>query len=1792
MSNSKLLSLPSALKQSITAYVDTAYETNDESFDEARRRLIESEESTPMFAEAMFEFVRRYKTEDTAIHLAACDCLDSLCSTGLQPGAKGPISTFFKTLSKGPPYKHQLQAIDSAVRDARHTVVTTGTGSGKTYCFILPMLLNILKEGLGLSSAKKWGDTRTKDFAWWSQEGAAYKPVREGGRTPAVRALLVYPLNALVQDQIESLRELLDGPEAETLYEQVFGGDRIYFGQYNGATRGKGQPEKSETELLAQELRSLQRDWEAASKEHRKHLERPNGSELLLRWDMQKTPPDILITNFTMLSIMLVREYEQEIFSKTREWLNESPDNIFYLVLDELHSYRGTAGTEISYTVRQLLEALGLHAEHPQLRIIATSASIEDTSGGSDDPKYLADFFNTEPEKNLFEIIKGEIVSGEGSTTTPLTHEAADSFKYWGDNSARDEELRAEITRTNSVLNANEPDYFERCFESIISQKRENFPSRFDLSNTPFSIQNVADLLFAGEMQAAIGFMRAATEEGDEVWHFRSKLRMHIFVKNLQGIRRSMRIDDGVMSVVELSDNAATLSSDAKSIMLDALYCQVCGEIFYRGFEAAFSSNKYVLPDVIPDAATGNLVYLMISDAAPVAPTRNETWIQAIFNGGTGQLRSQSTARLPESSEAKVLAHVCREDSPPTCCPACETNWGNRGDKVNSPIRTMGTGYHKLNQILIEELTAALGSDGNSGKTIIFSDSRRGAAEAASELEYNHFKDSVRASLEQVLEGASEVAATDLAHLRTALIARDAFALAENPLFKRFQKQIKDLHDKIKEGEISESKIDDALSPIRTEVLAEDVETDTLVTKVFDLLVRSRISPSGVRRDMLDEDLWPILTRLDSDSHISERSRRIKSDIRGDLSSEVRQVISDSMGRDFESLGLGWLTVNKAKLRDQSESYRAYIETLIRFLSFHYATRKGGIGLDTLPGYFTSWLAEVFPQYISSDSRAGVSDEVKSLLRSYGVIDDRFILDFDKLLIRRPADKYWRCDKCRAIHLFNVNDRCRTVKHRNTCDGNLIERAFTELKESSNYYLRFKKQGRHRSTLRVAELVGHTDKDAQRERQLLFQDVHLGKTIDLMGGSQELASQFCTIDALSVTTTMEAGVDIGGLRGVAMANMPPRRFNYQQRVGRAGRRNDRLAVSLTFCKGQKHDEYYFDNPELMVGEVTSAPKLDAGSERIAQRVAMKSLLNWAFLSQDFFADISERKVEGDQNSGRFGSLGEFPLISAAVEQFLRANQTELQCRLSSFVSRSLRVQVAQLYEHVVDVWKRGIPENLNFFIEKYGERKSLSEVLALEGYLPLYGMPNRSAALLHSDPNIGPNNGKLPVERGNIDRDEDVAISEFAPKQTVIKDKRKHKCIGVGWLKAGGGRIVGAEPPFSGHRTLQICDDCNSISDDGHGSCSHCGSTSLTIGRGWRPEFYITDWDPRPYDGIRVVEINRMAQAPNFHRELSSHDFGNARLRGNSGLLTSVNMGDGTGFSFSKKIDGSLTGIYVDKDAAGKKWADSLASDPTGESIFLFTEKFTDFLELTFSQTPPALRVGSGDAQKKQIIKYAWRSLAELIKKSIESLEDIESAELTGSVRWVEGGWGLFLADTLDNGAGYCAQYSDPDRFGILIDHLYDRIEARLLMQPGHLESCVSSCHKCLRTYENRQVHNELNWRLGLDLLDALTGRVPVPKLNGRWDSVISKLGSRLESIFSVPLETIDFEGQKVFLAKTGQAIIPWHPMVGHGPVLEGLKRNLRKKFGGGKVAEVCPFQLFNSPMSESERIRLQFQSE
>jgi len=104
---------------------------------------------------------------------------------------------------------------------------------------------------------------------------------------------------------------------------------------------------------------------------------RLDGAEMRSRWDMQDSPPDVLITNFSMLSIMLMREADAPIFEKTREWLAGGKDRIFHLIIDELHLYRGTAGAEVAYLLRLLLFRLGLYPGHPQLRILGSTASFD-----------------------------------------------------------------------------------------------------------------------------------------------------------------------------------------------------------------------------------------------------------------------------------------------------------------------------------------------------------------------------------------------------------------------------------------------------------------------------------------------------------------------------------------------------------------------------------------------------------------------------------------------------------------------------------------------------------------------------------------------------------------------------------------------------------------------------------------------------------------------------------------------------------------------------------------------------------------------------------------------------------------------------------------------------------------------------------------------------------------------------------------------------------------------------------------------------------------------------------------------------------------------------------------------------------------------------------------------------------------------------------------------------------------------------------------------------------------------
>lgn len=504
--------LQAQLTDSVVEYLDTAYLTKYDDFNQARARFVRDTVSGPMFREPLFEIQDRYPLSTFTVEqfLASSSALPGLRSDK----ERAALASLFETSVRGELYEHQVAAARSTLVDRRNVIITTGTGSGKTLAFLLPTLLAIFAEALGDSRRARWQSAgEMPEKAWWRESPRRFKARRSAQcRLPGIRAMLMYPLNALVQDQIEGLRRILDSPRADAVYETLFAGERIFFGQYNGATPGKRRPDDANSlNDCAERLALIERECHDAGPEHRHRMARPFGSELLTRWDMQTAPPDILITNYSMLAVMLVRDIELPILEATRVWLEADRSNTFSLVIDELHSYRGTAGTEISYILKTFLHRIGLSPDHPQLRIIGTSASLEDSATGGRDPQFLSDFFGTTRTSARFNVISGPKVSYLRDSVRPLRSLA----RIFAEHSRRSGTADS-IKATHAELCAATSDgtgkrslgqtlndlHVEDALKELAAQKAAELKDDA-IATPPLTLREIADGLFAGDAEAA-----------------------------------------------------------------------------------------------------------------------------------------------------------------------------------------------------------------------------------------------------------------------------------------------------------------------------------------------------------------------------------------------------------------------------------------------------------------------------------------------------------------------------------------------------------------------------------------------------------------------------------------------------------------------------------------------------------------------------------------------------------------------------------------------------------------------------------------------------------------------------------------------------------------------------------------------------------------------------------------------------------------------------------------------------------------------------------------------------------------------------------------------------------------------------------------------------------------------------------------------------------------------------------------------------------------------------------------
>ncbi len=1455
---------------------------------------------------------------------------------------------------------------------------------------------------------------------------------------------------------------------------------------------------------------------------------------------MQDHPPDILITNYSMLNIMLMRGVEAGIFDQTRSWLEADQRNVFHLVVDELHTYRGTPGTEVAYIVRVLLDRIGLSPNSHQLRIIASSASL---ASGTSGLEYLEAFFGR--DRDRFDVV--------GSASQPIDPHSFDAVRA---NVAALRQLREDLRMSGDVTST-AADLFRATVHSpelppgtaapvVLESALSHIDAAAALRLACVSGPSEAPQLeprFPRQIAAAIfpdlpDNDRLAATEGLIAGLSEARLpggsaplpiRAHLFYRNLQGLwactnptctqapHRSMTCPAGSLHYVP------TLTCACGSRVLELLYCEACGEVFFGGYrrETGLNPNEWYLspdhPDLeaSPDMASLDRNYLSYSVYWPagqgLVPVSQQwtqqgvrrTWRSARFTptdgrvglGGPGYLYYVPALHAPNPPTSDSATHAY-----PARCPRCDEDWSWR--EIGSPIRTLRTGFQKIAQVLsdavLRDIATAAPSD-SARKLVVFSDSRQDAAKLSAGMRFSHYRDALRQALTDAvaIQGlgaqafASQIGGQNLTPEEQTSAAAFAashsaeaatLSMAANPVTAHL---LSPSHPGVTCQQGAQQILSRAmLGPFPVPGLLMDASARLLAIGT---------NPGGYGKNVLWTDprnlvgswrdlyVWgPSGTapQAKNNTQLTQAQQDHLHRIQEQCLIEVMGVIFASGRRSLESLRLGYATTDRLTYPAPSPLVQEAADGVIRILGARRRlSTHGANSQPNPPSYVVQYLAAVAQRHGFTPTTF-VSDVIGHL--STAGLLTQHVLVAQNLCLMRLGTQYYECDQCRRIHLHfsgGVCTDCQSILGAaHNLDGANV---------SSDYYSFLATEAGPLFRLHCEELTGQTNKSDARKRQRLFQNVCLPPPQEV-----EVTD---AIDLLSVTTTMEAGVDIGTLLAVMMANMPPMRFNYQQRVGRAGRRGSGLSVALTLCRGRSHDDYYFLRPDRITSDPPPQPYVDVRRQAIIQRVLAKEVLRQAFWALGLFVAQG-----GDNVHGEFGDAVEWnapPLqvppgtpvgltVAQLVELWIHNNINAITHTCDVLLVHTAAELTAQRAD-LIDYVQNQLISRLNAAAtDPRLPQQSLSERLANLGILPMFGFPTRVRYLFHERPGGA---YEWPPE-GVIDRELDIAISQFAPSSETVKDGLIHTSIGVVDYQPQGNSVIEQPNPLGPSLPIGMCHRCQAVdgSQNPAQSCLVCGATppeydliELSQPRGFRTWFGasrdfdgVFEWTPRasrPKMGITPIN---MAAAANFE------------IWSGQDTVFVINDNERALFDFHKLAQGETWVTQEALTKLGINNAQFAAGNPDRRA--LASIKPTDVMVLGILSLP----VGISAMPLRVEGRAALYSLGFILRRAAAVRLDIHEWELKVGLRvmldanaQVVGQ--IFMSDTLENGAGYSSYFGTPARAENLLRFVAGETTDVFygpLVADAHAAECRTSCPDCLRDFANLTYHNILDWRLGLDL--------------------------------------------------------------------------------------------------------------
>jgi len=1556
--------------------------------------------------------------------------------------AEGVLSSRFHLLRSDllppdrPLYRHQERAIRKLVSERRNLVVATGTGSGKTETFLVPIIDHLLR-----------GEER------------------DGALTPGVRALLLYPMNALANDQLKRLRRVLANYPT------------ITFGRYTGETE--------------------ERESDARDAYRRMYQDEPRPNERISREAMRAAPPHILLTNYAMLEYLLLRPRDNIFFGGA--WAGHWR----FLVVDEAHVFTGAKGIEMAMLLRRLKDRV-VGGSTGALQCIATSATL---SGGRDD---LADVCG------FAERLFGEEVSWrDDDERTQDVVQATRKPWRWPPVSER---YHTDCGLYRELLRLSEETTGRACIAGLAAAgRRRGVPDGIlDMAETAAEGNEARFLYEVLRRDDRLGALRVSLERSaapvSEVAaaicddsgtpdrdlvalvHLAARTkppedaqallpaRYHLFVRSVEGAYLSL----GSPRRLYLERRDRVEDGGARYTVFETAVCRQCGALYIVG-EERDEGGRMVLAQPSPRGAETqrNVVYLLLAET-PVVPDDEDEVAEGVAEGSSMQPEAYRLCpHCGALDRESLLSAMCKCDPAdyvrvlmvPSkvgevhACPACGTRSPSgvvwrflTGNDAAASVLATALYQHIPDASSAEDSTGCgtevdewgstagpLREDSSARVTrgerqlLIFSDSRQDAAFFAPYLDRTYGAILRRRLIMQALEDNRAAALRNRWRLQDLVVPLQRLG-GEAGLFAGLSPQQQ-------EAEVWKWLLFELVAVDRRNSL------EGLGCLGYALVQPAGWVPPKPLRDWgLDENEVWTLYQLLLDGFRTKGAVQFPDTV--DPESEFfaprnREYYFRGDGADARRHITSWAPSSNGGMNGR-------LDLLMRLRTRLGLDAARQTSCDTLTALWSRGLAlndatRCWHEYFAAQSWPGEGV-------AYRIRPDCWELRTHHV---NPAVQWYQCDRCQRVTLHNLRGLCPTYR----CTGRLHPCMPEDAFKDNHYRNLYTQLAPRHMTVKehTAQLTS--------------------------AAAAELQTQFIqrAVNVLSCSTTFELGVDVGELEAVFMRNVPPTAANYLQRAGRAGRRTSATAFAVTFAQRRPHDLARYAEPlELVSGEV-KPPHFELANAKIVRRHLYATALS-AFWrehpetfgeNQHFFFPVAG--AEGTDLLTSYLAARPRGLLSSLERITPPQLATSLGIADWGWVgglfdaedgvlvraSRSIHADVDSLEKARQGLVEQGRPSDYTLRVITTIKRQSVIAYLASQNVLPKYGFPVDVVSLqvLHH----GEEARSL-----ELDRDLRIALAEYAPDSQVV-------ARGKLWTS----RYLKRLPDRSWRRyEYAICDHCHRYhsvllanTSAGHSLhvCEGCGSPLIGHQRGefLLPEFgFMTEREAPGNPGEKRPErtySTRVYYSGESQRgDQVTLDFGLTRLVAQpafDGRLAVVNhAGYRGGWLVCETCGYAVLGGSKLPRSHPNPWGGECRGRFSSSRLALGHEFKTDVLLLRFE--------GYANAQDG-----FWLSLLYALLEGASAALGIDRDDVNGCLFSHAGDAAqptLVLFDDVPGGAGHVRRVASS------ADALRCSLHAALdVMSRCH---CDSSCYGCLRNYGNQFCHEKLKRGPVVDFLSGLIG--------------------------------------------------------------------------------------------------------